>query len=80
MTYSCIVCREGFNDLYEHLAVKKENKEHLGYGEKINKESFDDMGIYTIRCFCGGVIHCYGTSPGGWETRCTVCEYIYDED
>lgn len=55
--------------LEDELKVWYYNK----YNEKIPRR-------LRNKCLCGGRIRTVGMGQDGWETACTVCEFIYDED
>jgi len=40
------------------------------YYQKVSKKT----------CLCGGHIYTRGIPPDGWETSCTICEFLFDED
>ena len=39
-----------------------------------------ENGKCMPKCLCGGIIYTRGIPPDGWETICSKCEQIYDED
>ena len=32
------------------------------------------------QCLCRGKIFTFGVPPDGWETSCTNCDFVFDED
>lgn len=35
---------------------------------------------YPQKCICGGKVYTRGIPPEGWETACTRCQMLFDED
>lgn len=79
--FTCIVCNERFDDLFEHLFGKKEglsvfqDQKHKAYHDKIEGNGYD-----REKCFCGGTIIMSRVGPDSWNTSCLVCDFLYDED
>ena len=86
--FECNVCGEKFNDLFTHLSGKEQgfltfqDEQHQAYYALIMNTR--KGVIYTKDCFCGGAIVTTGHgSPDGdasWESSCTKCGNLYDED
>lgn len=45
---------------------------------------YQKIGYKTKRCLCGGIVHTSYWSrcedDVSWETTCSSCEFLYDED
>lgn len=75
----CIVCKEKFEDGWDHVFVgpgllKPRDKIHADYLEKVTNS------IYSKPCFCGGHITIRGSGEDSWETTCDDCDFLWDED
>lgn len=78
---TCIICHEVFTDIWDHLLEhKKHDPDHIAYMKEIDKHEADELGVFKLPCFCGGVIRMNGTGQDSWETTCQTCDFLWDED
>jgi len=89
--YQCVVCGQQTSDMWKHvidiqekLSFSDELKEpHQIYEDKV-RNNIEENGKSAYPCFCGGevIMNRHGLPDGGatWETYCTECGYIFDED
>jgi hypothetical protein len=79
--FKCKVCGKEFDDGWTHALTSKDgfqvpmDKAHAQYIDK-NRNDGDI-------CMCGGTIITYSWGDEdcfGWETKCSQCDFLYDED
>ena len=72
----CLICKREIIDGDEHL-LKYLDKKHILAYEKFLRT----YNNYDGNCFmCGGKIKTFAVGNEGWVTKCTCCDFIYNED
>lgn len=70
--YSCIVCKDRFDDSLEHIR-EKHDKAHDEYMKEVEQSN------YKKPCICGTFPSWFGNELS-YEVRCTNCDLLFDED
>jgi hypothetical protein len=52
----------------------------LGLASELKIIYYQKIGEKKHKCLCGGKVRTRGIYPDGWETTCTSCDQLFDED
>lgn len=52
----------------------------LSIADELKDIYYQKIGVKKNKCLCGGKIITLGIWIDGWETYCSSCYFLYDED